>query len=206
MTKLQGAQEKEPTLRQMTLLLVLLFCLIAVSLFIALVTLPQWCVRACHQFRIWRLRDDLADAMLSKRLPKENEAVHQLFGEMEGVLREEKTVSLINLGLWNLAKRSVRRDLRWPSPRPSIEDLDVEQLALLRHYRDQFDVLLAGSVLTSSWLGVALIFYRYAQLKTRPQLRRADSPLSDFDQATDQAVRQTRLIERGALEPFMLPA
>jgi len=187
----------------MAILLVTLLCLLAVGLFVALVTLPRWCVRS-HR-RIWRLRDDLADDILSGRLPKDSEAVRHLFDEMEDVLREKKYVTLINLGLWKLAKMSVGRDLSWPTPRFSTDGLDDEQLAILHHHRKQFDVLLAGLILTSSWLGVALIFYCFAQTLLQPRRHEEDCRLSTFDQATDQAVRRSRLVQRGALEPFMLP-
>jgi hypothetical protein len=189
----------------MTTVLIVFFSIVSIALIITFATLPWWLARSLHGHRVWRLRDSFVGDILSERLPKDHSAVRQLLRRFEFVLKPRAhpgRITVINLVVMLVARQTVSRATR-AFVDDCVEDCPLDGLEpaerdLLVRYRDRLNVLLAGSTLTGSWLGIALVFVflvpafvQYRRQRQRQDDARIEGFVYSAGLATDMAVERT---------------
>jgi hypothetical protein len=189
----------------MTTVLIVFFSIVSIALIITFATLPWWLARSLHGHRIWRLRDNFVGDILSERLPEDHPAVRQLLRRFEFVLKPRahpRRITMINLVVMLAVRRTVSPATREYVDK-CVEDCSLDGLEPVERdrlvgYRDRLNVLLAGSTLTGSWLGIAVVFVflvpAFVQYR-RQQRRQEDAGIEGLvysaGLATDMAVERT---------------
>lgn len=173
-------------------------CLGAV-LFFAVLALPRWCTRSLHRHRLWRLRDRIADDILDGVLPREHPAVMDLLDRTETVLAHHGELTLLNTyllsHLFGRVPESARRYITQCGQELSTGGLTAEQAQKVRDYRQERLVLLTGSVLTGSWLGIFTLMLAMPKLLIDQIKRdgRTDGALALGRAVTDEVAASSRL-------------
>ncbi len=180
-------------------------CVAVWALFVALVTMPRWFARSLHGHRLWRLRDELADALIAGRLPQDHEAVQDLLLTAQFAAERGKRWTMIDVYLCWLVMR--RMD---PESRAALEvqanipygDLSAAEVELFEGFRERFAVLVTGSMLLGSWVGLATVAWFFPRA-LREVLRDKGPDVTGRvvrwgKSATDLAATHTRLGQQSA--------
>jgi hypothetical protein len=180
---------------------VALICASVWGLFLAVISMPRWFTRSLHGHRMWRLRDALADDLIDGHLPREHPAVQQLYSDVDFAVQNGKRWSMLDIYICRHAMRKMSPELREAvksetATRP-LDGLSADEVELLTQYQTRFGVLMAGSLLLGSWLGLATIA-RFIPRAISETLRQKRADLrerirSSATYATDLAATQSRL-------------
>lgn len=178
----------------MAIAVVLSIVALVLTLAAAVVTLPRWCIRSLHRHRLWRLRDRIADDMIEGVLPKDHPAVVDLLGRTEMALFRYSDFTLLNVTIMAMlhirSSRSVQREILAIGAECSTAGLSEHQTELVRGYRAERLNLLAGSVLTGSWLGMAFVVSELPRVAKKVMV---DGVVAVARTATDDAVQYSWL-------------
>jgi hypothetical protein len=209
--------------------IVIALVLATVVALVVLLTLPRWFARSIGQERMWRLRDRLVkNIWVNHELPSDHPAVVQLIEVMDRVLREGKHYTLLHVylldrtfGRLDQTKFQEMKENR----KESLSGLTSEERIALKRYRDEFELLFAGSLLLGSWFGLLQVarfaprVYRGQETSSAPEpskpapamsvdhrryIEQRRRSLERFEQgmqiraqlAADQATRETRFGKR----------
>src|SRR4051794_23025642 len=74
-----------------------LLIVVPMGVWIAFLRMPRWLVLSLHRHRLWRLRDQVVDDMIYERLPKTDPAVRQLQSDVEWVINETASLTMLVL-------------------------------------------------------------------------------------------------------------
>jgi hypothetical protein len=164
------------------------------SVWVALVRLPNWCFRSIHRHRLWEERDIIADEILTRRLPKEHPAVRELLGVAEHSAKETHRLTILDLVFSRAMSR--RCDTSKLSVLAAADaGLSEGQLVIVRAHRDRIMLLSIRSMLVGSWIGIFTILPRLLPAVTmevrrnrqRSKRRVAESIKATLIVATDAA-------------------
>jgi len=136
---------------------VLIWAAIFVTIVVALFTVPRWFARSLHRHRFWRLRDEIADDVLTGVLPGDHPAVQQLRSRVRRVIDTSSGVTLLS-GLvfhrWaTQLSTEARAELQRRTDPRALDGLEPTQCELLLAYRERLSVLMATRrvTLTQPW-------------------------------------------------------
>jgi hypothetical protein len=185
----------------------IILCLVVgpVLALVVVIMLPRWFPRRLHIHRMWRLRDEVIDEMLESSLPIKHPCVRRLASDVEGALHA-KHLTMLDLYIFTWAFRGMDADVQRTMERhaamPSSNGLTPEQKLSVERFRERFNVLLVGSVLTGSWFGLAhvALFIPRALVQLVRSLHGGvsleDGVVASARTATDTAAKDTRLGQR----------
>lgn len=168
--------------------------LLVIGLAYAVVTLPRWFARSLYRHRLWRFRDQLADDILSERLPR-HPAVLDLFASANVAIREVNNVSLVHLFAFRRHRARLSAEARAALTRaaadPHLDGLNPVQAARVERCRAHLVDLVAGTLLLGSWAGVLTVLALYPKALRTTQQRKRHA--SEAMKAATTAATHTRL-------------
>lgn len=177
--------------------LVLLSLLVPTVLLCSLGTAPRWFVRSMTKHALWRLRDDVVDAVRAGDLPGDHEAVRELVARVEWSIAESRSFHLLHLWVWNRAKRGLPQEsLRAITRSVALSGLESEQVDAVHCYRMRYNDVAVRAILLSSWVGVAFVLrfaFRAALSVWRDRPRHSDLVRFAVRRATSQVATETSL-------------
>lgn len=189
------------------LILVLALALVTTGLYVAIITLPRWFVRGMDHHRMWALRDDVIDDIIAERLPRDHPAVRQLVQRMELVLRDGKHITLLDVQIFarllGRLEPPLQRAIKKQGQMCSLKGLSDSERKLVEEYRQRFLLVVAGSMLLSSWFGLAQVM-RFIPGALIRRIRASERHLLTLEvdfrstarEATDKAVVETHVGKR----------
>ena len=123
----------------------------------AVVTFPRWCLRTIQRYRLRKFRNSYVDALLERRLPSDNPAVVELLTLAQRSLRRPP-FTFVGMTAFRWAKRAftdaeLARFTKHAELLP-LGQLSPAEAAMLTEFRSQFETLVVGEILLSTWIGV----------------------------------------------------
>jgi hypothetical protein len=139
----------------MAILLILLLTALVVGCFVALVRWPRWFAYCSVQTKMWRLRDEFADSLIYKEVPRDYPAARQLLHNMDWALVEAKRRSFS--GVYFLDRVTPDVETEPPMFPKTRVDINLDQFEKLCLVGQEFQTLRAEAALVGSWLGLAAV-------------------------------------------------
>lgn len=172
-----------------------LLIIVPTGVWIAILRIPYWFSRSLHRHRMWRLRDAVADDLISGRIPKHHPAARDLLRRTESAIDEMQSLTAVAVYVFvRVCRRSsgdVLNRMR-PTP-PSLDGLSPEQRARITEHKDLLSSLCASAILTGTWVGLATILRFLIPAARDSRTKRDRNPKATIWLATDKATSSTRL-------------
>lgn len=141
-----------------------------------------WCQKSHYRYELWRLRDNVIDAIRSDALP-DSESVRHLVNTVEVSIREAEKLTLVNLASMFFAMGPRVIDRALSQGFPDYGDMSDGQVTLLNAYRHTFSKATFVYVLSANPIGWALSLFAWVTIKLLVWRERRTNPSPDFSLA-----------------------
>jgi hypothetical protein len=177
-------------------LVIIFFSVLTVSLIVCIATAPWWFVRSLYRHRLWRMHDRLVLDIAEDRLPGTHPAVRQLLKRLEFAVDGRRRITMLDvllvLFLRHRASPETRKYIDDSSRDRSLSGLSLERRQTVEGYRSQMATLIAGSMITGSWLG---LFVLAVVLMPTTVILWRERRTVGFPQVADMAIERTHLVQ-----------
>ncbi|HYD09286.1 MAG TPA: hypothetical protein VEA78_04210 [Acidimicrobiales bacterium] len=157
-----------------------LLCAAVFGVAVGVIRMPKWFARKVHRHRLWRVRDGFVDDLIDGHLPRDHPAVVEFLGRIEGTIANYNVLTpswfLVSRLIWRVGggtQLDRELDARM-APHLSLDGLSPDEQEALENYREWHDVLLTGSVLLGSWVGLGVVAFEVVVLVFRSAARSLD--------------------------------
>jgi hypothetical protein len=133
-----------------TEVLVLAYVVAVIIIAVTFMRIPRWCFLSLQRYRVWELRDEVADALLQEALPHK---AQPLLKAIDCGIQSLSQITVARVGLAYLTMKNRTDDLELDEIE---QTLDVMQAEAFRSYRERYEAILLSTLLSTSWLGLAL--------------------------------------------------